>query len=316
MHLRVPQSMLDGDNAIVVKSSTAPLSGTAGTGAGLWAAPGCLLRCTANGVLYLNEGTLASPYWTPVDFRAHGLIAYASDFRAGLGKALSDSNDAEVIADGTGLRVHGQGVAENDSGLTVAFAEGGPVASLVTTDEAAHLAAISQPGTSPQFQPDTHGPLVIDAEIAMSAAITLRSLFLGWLGTIADALDPAVTGSTVTATLVQDDLAGVVFDVGFTDADRLYAVHNKSDEAATQDVTAGGRDTGADFPAAGTYTRLRVEIARDGVMTVFKDKAQIAQISAALDVDEEVAPSLYVRSTSAAVKTMLVKRFAAWGSRA
>lgn len=315
-HLIVPTAMVADDMTVVLYSATAPLSGTSGAGAGTWAAPKCLLRCGANGVLYLNEGTLASPYWTPVNFRSRGLIAYASDFRAGLGKALADSNDAAVIADGTGLRVHGQGVAENDSGLTVAFLEGGPVASLITTDEAAHLAAISQPGTSPQFQPDTHGPLVVDAEIAMSSAITLRSLFLGWLGAIADALDPAVTGATVTATLVQDDLAGVIFDAGLTDADRLYAVHNKGDEAATQDVTAGGRDTGADFPAAGTYTRLRVEISRTGVMTVFKDKVQIAQISAALDADEEVAPSLYVRSTSAATKTMLVTMFAAWGSRA
>lgn len=318
MHVTIPASVVDNDNAIVLKSATAPLSGTSGTFAGTYAAPGALLRCTANGVPYINEGTLASPYWTPVGgvTRHRGLLGYETDFRSGLGKALADTAATAVIADGTGIRVHGQGIEETDSGLTVAFGEGGPVASLVATNEDAHLAAIGAGDTAVQYQPDTHGPLVIDATVAMLSALTLRRFFIGFLGTAADALDPPATGATVTITLVQDDLAGLFFDVGLTNADGLFAIHNKSDEAATLATTATGVDTSTDFPAAGTYVRLRVEISAAGVMTCFANKVQIASIAAALDVDEEVQPSLLIGSTSAATKTMLAKHVAMWGSRA
>jgi hypothetical protein len=292
----------------------APVSGTSGTGRGT-AGTGSRYINRSNGAMYWNEGTAAAPYWTPVDLSQDVFLGVRTDFRSGLGKAVADTAASALIADGSGVRVHGQGIAETDSGLTVAFAEGGPVASLITTDELEHTAALSHGDTTPQFQPDTHGPLVIDCDIAMSSAITARSLFVGFVGIIADAIDPPVTGATVTATLVLDDLAGVIFDTGLTAAARLYAVHNKSDAAASQNVTTGGRDTGVDFPAAGTYCRLRVEISAAGAMTIFKNKVQVASVAAALDVDEEVAPVLLVRSLATATKTMLVKRFAAWGYR-
>lgn len=269
----------------------------------------------SNGVVYFNEGIAEAPYWSPINLLQKGLLSWFSDFRDGVGKALADTAALATLV-GSGLKIFGQGIAEIDSGFVVTIAEDGAIGTLTTTDEAAHLAAIGVGlTTSVPFQPDSHGPLIIDCKIAMSSAITLRSLFMGFLGTAADALDPPVTGSTVTATLVQDDLAGVIFDVGLTDVDRLYAVHNKSDEAASQNVTTSGRDTGVDFPAAGTYTRLRVEISAGGVMTIFKDKVQVTQIIAALDVNEEVAPILLVRSTSTAVKSMSLKQFDAWGNR-
>lgn len=315
-HLNVPTAQVDGDMTVVLPVSAAPLSGTSGTGANTYAAPGCLIRNTANGVVYVNEGTLASPYWTPVNFGQRGLLAYRTDFRSGLGKALADTGNAAVIADGTGIRVHGQGIEETDSGLTVAFAEGGPVASLVATNEDAHLAAIGAGDTAVQYQPDTHGPLVIDATVAMSSALTLRRFFIGFLGTSADLLDPPATGSTTTITLVQDDLAGIFMDAGLTAATALLLPSNKSDAAASQTVASATPTVATVFPAAGTYIRLRVEISAAGAMTAFADKAQIGTVSAALDVDEEVQPSLLIGSTSAATKTMLVKEVSMWGNRA
>jgi hypothetical protein len=300
----------------VERGAGMPASGTSGTGAGTFAHPDVLYVDTTNHVVYINEGTLASPYWSPLDFEQPGLISCYEDFRNAVGKAASDTAASAVLVR-SGLRIHGQGVAELDSGLTVAFAEGGNVASLLTTDEAAHTLAISagHAGTA-VWQPDVNGRMVIDALLAHSSAITERAMFLGFLGTCADALDPAVTGSATTLTLVQDDLAGLFFDSGLTDPDRLFAPHNKSDAAASIATTAAGVDTGVDIPAAGTYTRLRVEIGANGTMTCFKDKVQVTSIAAALDVDEECAPVLYVESNAASVKTMLVKQFAAYTSRA
>ena len=305
------------DNGVVnICGSGARVSGTgsASTGKGVCGI-GSTYTNTVTGVVYFNEGTALSPYWTPINLAHPSLLSWFSDFRDGVGKAIADTA-ATVTIPGSGIRVFGQGIAETDSGFTVAIGEDGPIGSLITTDEDAHLAALGVGiTTSVPFQPDTHGPLVIDVLISMSSAITLRRLFCGFLGTAADALDPPATGATTVITLVQDDLAGLFMDSIMTAASRLFAPHNKSDEAATIATTAAGVDTGVNLATAGTYQRLRVEISAAGVMTCFIDKAQVTQIEAALDVDEEVAPVLLVGSTSTATKTMLVKRFAAWGNR-
>jgi hypothetical protein len=316
-YMRSIQAMLKAmaDNDVFhLVGAGGPLSGTTGTGFGV-AGLGSTYTDKETGVKYINEGSRESPYWTPVTFDQRGLLGWYSDFRDGVGKPVANT-DATLIIPGSGLRVHGQGIAETDSGLTVDFVEGGPVASLLTTDELLHLAAISVGDDTPVFQPDTHGPLVVDAIVAMETALTLRRFFLGFLGTVADALDPPVTGATTVLTLVQDDLAGLFYDSIMTAATRLFAPHNKSDEAATLATTAAGVDTGVDFPAAGTYVRLRVEISAAGVMTCFINKAQVSQIAAALDVDEEVSPCLLVGANATAITTMLVKQFATWGKRA
>lgn len=290
----------------------APSSGTSGTlvndaeaGAQLWD--------TTNGVVFVNEGTRSSPYWTPASFDQRALWGVWTDFRTQAGKAVADTAAEAILAD-SGVRVFGQGIAETDSGLVVQTAgEGGNVGRMTTTDEDAHTIAIGM--EAGVMQPDQHQLLVIDAEVAHVSAITLRAMFCGFIGTAADALDPAVTGATVTATLVQDDLAGLFFDVGFTDTDRYFAVHNKADAAASQTINTGSRDTGVDVAAAGTFQRLRVEISASGAMTAFINKAQVFSLAAALDVDEEVSPVLYLESTSAAVKSMDVRRFATWAYR-
>lgn len=289
-----------------------PSSGTSGTLAG-FAGPGELLLDITNHVLFVNEGTQASPYWTPVGLGQARLFGVFHDFRDRVGEPLADT-DAALIVAGSGLRVFGQGIAESDSGLVVQTAgEGGSVGRLTTTDEDAHTIAIGM--EAGVMQPDQHKILVVEAELAHATAITLRAMGIGFIGTAADALDPPVTGATVTTTLVQDDAAGMFFDVGFTDADRLYAFHNKSDAAASQAVTSGSRDTGVDIPAAGTFCRLRVEIDVLGNMLLFKDKAQVGSIALALDADEECSPVLWLESTSAAVKSMDVRRFASWAYR-
>lgn len=289
----------------------APSSGTAGTLAG-YAEAGAELMDTANGVKFVNEGTRTSPYWTPASFDQRALWGVWTDFRDRAGKAHADTAATATLV-GSGLRVFGQGVAETDSGLVVnASGEGGCTGRLTTTDESAHLLAIGM--DAGVMQPDQHQLLVVDVELTNVSAITTRSLFVGFLGTAADALDPAVTGSTTTATLVQDDLAGVIFDTGLTAAARLYGVHNKSDEAATQNLATDG-NTSVDIATAGTYQRIRVEISAAGAMTVFVDKSLVYTYAAALDANEECSPVVYLQSLSTAVKALDVRRFATWAYR-
>lgn len=317
MHLDVPTTLASGDMTVALKNTGVPTSGTAGTGAGTWAAPGALCRDTSDDVLYINEGTLASPYWTPVSFEQRGLFGWYSDFRDGAGKAHSDTAATATLT-GSGIRVHGQGIAETDSGLVVTMSDQGAVGRITTTDEDAHTVAVSVgTGTTPVFQPDQNGTVVVDASIAQASAITTRSLFLGFCGSAADALDEIVTGATVTisfAATIGDDVAGLFFDTSLTDGDRYFYPSDKGNTNASIATTAC--DTGVDVAAAGTYQRLRVEIDANGGGRLFIDKALVATLPAAtLDVDEEIHPVLILGSASAAVKAADLKHFAAWGGR-
>ena len=112
----------------------APLSGTTeGTFRGT-ANPGAQLMDTSGCVLYINEGTLASPYWTPITMDQPGIKGLFTDFRDGSGNTITNTVAEEILK--SGLRVFGQGLAEaSDSGLPVtAVAEIGFVASMETTD--------------------------------------------------------------------------------------------------------------------------------------------------------------------------------------
>ncbi len=292
------------------QNAGAPLSGTSGTLAQI-AEAGALLWDTSNGVVFVNEGTQVSPYWTPVTLDQLALFGVQEDFRAQLGH-LEAATTTETILAG-GLRIFGQGLDEIDSGLVPQTpALGGVLAQMLTSVTAAHLVAIGM--SADMMQPDQHQLLVVDAEIAHVTAITARAVFCGFVGIAPDALDPAVTGATTVATLVQNDLAGLWFDSGLTDADRLFGVHNKNDEAATQDLTVDG-DTGVDVPAAGTSQRLRVEISAAGVMTAFLDKVQVYTFATALAPAVAVSPVLYLETNASAIKVANVSRFGAWAYR-
>lgn len=300
-------------NGVAVITGSGPPASGAGT---LFAqkgyGPGSRYTDSTNSVEWINEGTSAAPYWSPSSYDQPGIFGVVDDFRSETGKAVTDTAAALTLE--SGLRIFGQGAAEaaDSGGVVTAGGEGGGVMVISTTDEAAHTIAL---GTDAIFQPDQHGILVIDVELAHVTAITDRATFVGFLGTAADALDPAVTGATTTLTLVQDDLAGAFQDSGLTDADGWFAPHNKSNEAASIATTATGVDLSTTMAAAGTYQRMRVEISAAGAMKVFVDKVLKTTIAASLDVNEEAAAVVYLESNAAAGKSMNVRNFRAYAVR-
>ena len=104
------------------------------------------------------------------------------------------------------------------------------------------------------------------------------------------------------------------FDANLTDVDRIYAVWNKSNARATQDLTAEG-DTSTNIAVAGTEQEFRVEIASNGNATFFVDKVQVGSEAIALDVDEECSPVLYVEAEGAAIEQIDARRFTAYAYR-
>lgn len=312
----------DTNQGEILANAGPPASGTSGTGAGV-VNPGALCVDGSNGVVYFNEGTRGSPYWTPTSFHQSGIFGVYDDFRGlGAGKALADTAATATLA--SGLRVFGQGIEVNgDSGLVAGAGVEGQAALgvLHVTDEVSHLSAI---GTDAGImQPDQHERLVVDVEFTDNVDILTSSVFLGFVGTAANALDPALTGATTVATFVQDDLCGLYSDSSMTDVDGVFAVAEKSNVGGTQT----GLTAVADRAAAGTYQRWRIEVGSTGIATAFVNKVQVATIPGAtganthstststLDADEEVSPVFYVENSTTTTRTANIKRFAAWGSR-
>ena len=299
------------------ETSGTPFSGTSGTLAGQ-IEPGGVVVDTDTGIRYFNEGTKASPYYTPVSYDQEGLLAFHSDgWKDQVGKAFADTAASVMLANG--LRIFGQGVEVNgDTGLTIASAEGGNLATLQCTDEDQHLAAIGL--DTEVFQPDQHGAcLVVDAEVNILADLVNRLFGIGYVGLAADALDPPTTNTGTTITLVQNDMAILQMDDNLTDAVGLMQAHNKSDAAASILTSATGVDTGVDIAAVGTFGRYRVELQRTTTvvkMVSFKNKVQIGSIADALDEDEECSPVLFIATDEDAIEAITVKHFATWAVRA
>lgn len=305
-----------------------PKSGTSGTTVrdGLGTPPGGLYIDTTNDVVFINEGTAASPYWTPISFSQRGLFGWHTDFTDGagpeqtavvtLGKALADTAATQTLTNG--IRVHGQGIEQTDSGLVVTMSDQGAVGELTATNEDAHIAVISVGnGTTPVYQPDQNGTMVIDANLAISS-LTASAAFLGFCGSAASALDPIMTysGTTISfAATIGDDVAGLAYSSELTDNDAWFAPHDKGNANASIATTATGVDTGVAV-VAGTYQRLRVECDADGTVRVFIAKNLISTFSACLDTDEEVHPMVYIESSTTGTKAMTLKHFSTWGKRA
>lgn len=300
-----------------------PKSGTSGTlvdtnGEGI--PKGSIVVDYASGVAFVNEGTVASPYWTPLNFTQRGLHGWYTDFRDAVGKAVADTAATATVG-GSGLRIHGSSVADTDSGLTVAVSDAGCIASLVTGNENPDATVASfGSGTTPLFKPNVNGPIVIDAMIAQLTAITSRSFFFGFLGSAADAIAAPITGSGTTisfAATYSDEICGLCFTTGLTDADGWFAVHDKANTNASIATTATGVDPGITKAAGDVYERLRVEVDADGGVRMFINKVQVASFAAATQtVGTGLHPVIVENTLTTANATALIKHYGAWGSRA
>jgi len=296
-----------------------PKSGTAGTTVkgGRGASPGSLYLATTNDVLFVNEGTITSPYWTPATFQQRGLLGWYSDFRDGLGVAVTDTATSTTLS-GSGIRLHGAGIDSSLGGLVVDFVatDGkGAVALLSSGATDAHISVLSVgTGTVPVFQPDQNGTMVIDVNIANVTNLTAKAVFCGFSGLGTALLPPLMTYATTTITNVAVDIAGLTWSSELTLASDWC--HVNFDVGAGGTLLAAARDTGVDAAAAETYQRLRVEVDADGVMRTFIDKVlKSTSAAAAVDVDEEFNPQLYIETSAAAAKDLKVRHFSTWGAK-
>ncbi len=313
---------VDFGNVIVTEIDGFPKSGTADQTldrAGSALPKGSILIDKNSGCVFQNEGDENGSYWTPVSKQQHGLYGFYTDFRDGVGKAVADTAATATVA-GSGLRIHGSSIADTDAGLTIAQSVNGAIASLITGNENPDAAVLSfGSDTNPLFQPSLSQVIVMDVNVAQSSAITNRSFFAGFLGSAADAIAAPITGSGTTisfANTYSDEIHGICFSTGLTDADGLFCVHDKANANASIATTATGVDPSLTKAAADVYERFRVEIDADGAVRMFKDKVQIATFAAATAAPTTALHPVIVQNTlTTANATALLKHFSAWGAR-
>lgn len=110
------------------------------------------------------------------------------------------------------------------------------------------------------FSPALMGPLVIEARVQMQA-LTTRSIFIGFCGTIADDVAEPVTSTTVTHTLVATNLCGFVLDSQLTAADAWHCCYNGG---STTGQTVSTSTTSGVSAVAAEWDVLKLEIETNG----------------------------------------------------
>lgn len=293
-------------------SATAPTNAITGKGV---AGKGCLCTALDTGLLYVNTGTIDSPVWA-ASARDIGDTAniWAARFQTDQAVPLSDNQPTVTLS--SGIRIFGNGLADNDSGMTVAITPEGSIGTLVTSANAGETiaAGVGTTGTLP-YKPAINGPISIQAVVQMVTDHLNRKFFIGFLGNPIDAILAPETFSAGNFTLNQSNLAGLVTDTGVGTTRDLYALSNKVN--ATPVISALSALTPAAFPVTNpsVWTKLKVVVDVDGTATFYVDDVLVKTIPNALDPNVPVAPVLLLGNTlNGAVRMMNVKQFICLGN--
>ena len=320
---------LDGTSTPALRQVGAPLSGsTEGSHAGI-AAPGAICLDTVNRVEYRNEGTKASPYWSPEHLRtSNGLGGVSAQLNGGEGGGVgAGGRDITITTASTivghHVRAFGEGIAVNDSGIVSEGGVGFATSNLTTTNEDVHTIALSIGESGHTLTPATHGPIVIDIDYT-NDALDNRSIFLGFQDLSIDALIEPCIGGTATITfdntsVTCDNIAGMFLDTALTRTTNYFLPHTKDNGAATFATSAsvGGATNGVGVVAdAGTFQRLRMQVDEFGSITAFINKAQVGRVLAALDPVKPIVPLFCLGAGDNNIAQANVKHFEIFASKA
>ena len=315
------------DGASFESGTGFPSSGTTGTTVrnGKGAPFGSIYLDESSGVMFTNEGTTASPYWSPVSFDQRGIVGINTDFLRAAGRAGSATT---AFSYDDGVRYFGQGIEVNDAdtAFTWTVPIGGPLLTVGTTNEASHVSALGYGGTAGLWAPATNGVMVIDVNFTAITDILTRAFFIGFSGdangAMANEIDPVVTGSTTTLTFsavgtAGDNCHGLLMDSRLTAASTFFLATNKTNAAATQTTASAALTTAATMPAAATYVRCRVEVAANGTLRAFVNKVEVKKVADAVATATPLCPIFSQENTTTTASLQMgVRRFGTWAARA
>jgi hypothetical protein len=201
-----------------------------------------------------------------------------------------------------GLRVVGQGLAENDSGVVGLDSDAlNGVVRVTTTDEPQHSAGFT---TNTCFDMTLNGGISIEARVRF-ADLNGKEAYFGLTDVVTDGVG-ILEGEQMTAagtTLAPDasDLCGFYLSAELTDDEDWHGVYN------------GGTTTGAttstdvdldDDAVAGEFQVLRLEVDSNGTARWYIDGDLKQTVTGAVSTSTDLAALLMVEEKGTATSTM------------
>ena len=201
-----------------------------------------------------------------------------------------------------GLRVVGQGLAENDSGVVGLDSDAlNGVVQLTSTDEAEHSAGFT---TNTCFDMTLNGGISIETRVRFADFATKEAYF-GLTDVVTNGVGilegEQLTGASTTLTLTASDLCGFYLSSDLSDQD-WHGVYN------------GGTTTGAttstdveldDDAVAGDFQVLRLEVDNNGTARWYIDGDLKQTVTGAVSTSTDLAVLLMVETKGTArVETM------------
>ena len=227
----------------------------------------------------------------------YGKISIFEDFLAG--EDIVAATAASRSFGGSGLRVIGQGIAENDSGITVGESDGlNGVGILTTTNEDAHSCGLT---TGKVFDVGKMAPINIECRVQFPDLDT-KAFYFGLTDvnddtTILEGNNLVASGASLT--LSASDLCGFLIDAEATDDEDWIMVYNGGTTSGETTIANIDADNDA---VAGEWDVLRLEVSINGTARWYVNGVLKQTVTGAVSTSTDLAVLAMIEARSAAIE--------------
>ena len=227
----------------------------------------------------------------------YGKVSIFEDFLAG--EDIVAATAASRSFGGSGLRVIGQGIAENDSGITVGESDGlNGVGILTTTNEDAHSCGLT---TGKVFDVGKMAPINIECRVQFPDLDT-KAFYFGLTDvnddtTILEGNNLVASGTSLT--LSASDLCGFLIDAEATDDEDWIMVYNGG--TTSGETTIANIDADNDAVAA-EWDVLRLEVSINGTARWYVNGVLKQTVTGAVSTSTDLAVLAMIEARSAAIE--------------
>jgi hypothetical protein len=227
----------------------------------------------------------------------YGKVSIFEDFLAG--EDIVAATAASRSFGGSGLRVIGQGIAENDSGITVGESDGlNGVGILTTTNEDAHSCGLT---TGKVFDVGKMAPINIECRVQFPDLDT-KAFYFGLTDvnddtTILEGNNLVASGTSLT--LSASDLCGFLIDAEATDDEDWIMVYNGGTTSGETTIANIDADNDA---VAGEWDVLRLEVSINGTARWYVNGVLKQTVEGAVSTSTDLAVLAMIEARSAAIE--------------
>jgi|TARA_R100000808_G_scaffold17187_1_gene38171 hypothetical protein len=227
----------------------------------------------------------------------YGKVSIFEDFLAG--EDIVAATAASRSFGGSGLRVIGQGIAENDSGITVGESDGlNGVGILTTTNEDAHSCGLT---TGKVFDVGKMAPINIECRVQFPDLDT-KAFYFGLTDvnddtTILEGNNLVASGASLT--LSASDLCGFLIDAEATDDEDWIMVYNGGTTSGETTIANIDADNDA---VAGEWDVLRLEVSINGTARWYVNGVLKQTVEGAVSTSTDLAVLAMIEARSAAIE--------------